>query len=1597
MNEEKKDKIISKLSVRLKDSTDNVIGTGVLYYHPNLRDKVYVFTATHCLYKDSDEFEDKRDSLKIDFYNSSNRIYESIQINNIDEELISKNKDNDLAIIVLDKITIERIVGNIPLIRIATERQNNSDFTIKGFPKATKGKELDVIFPKWKQRMTEVNKFQLEITEDYTEWNIEGFSGSGVFLTTKDSIYLYGIFTRYRSEEKGRVIYCQFIPYLNSLLEKKYLPKIKFSYLGNNGITPVFFEHQVTNSIINLGPRFDERLNFQLPIAKLFNDLTFDDNFKTRFFKVLDSWLLESIYDEFSNNSDLKYIDDAFFSFKEKVKKWYTENELRVDIPIETDWIADEVYQLDEKIETELNLLRELQYQELKNRKDKGKDEPYKYLPDPYEKELRRLRKISRVNKDLLINLNEKININLSNYPCLIIKGGAGTGKSHLLGDIANQRLNNDYPAILLLGQLFSVTKTLEENILSLLGFEGSFGELIDVFNGIGKQIGSRIPILIDAINEGPGAKLWKGQIKSLIAQINEKPYVALVLTIRTTYFKSIVDKDLEEDKKITFKEHEGFKGNEYSALKMFCEHHGLKQPSFPILSREYTNPLFLKIMCEGVYSSGGREFPQGFHGINKVFDSFVDAIDSKLEEKREEYIGRKLTREVVNEFSIRIFKDDHRRLELKEAFGLMDEKFPRFPYLLNDLIQEGIFIKNIWHDYKNDNDIEVIYFSYERLGDFYVSKEILNKYIGKEQVLEAFKKESFLGKLLEEDHYKNRGIIEALSILIPEKFGVEIFEAYSWVYEEVEKYNKFKERDRLSNNNFYHYSHISSDISNFFLDSLSWRTIESIDDEKITTWLEEVDYHIDYDEWFLKLVELTVIKNHPLNSDRLFRILNRFSMPERDSFWQQHVRYYSGYQDNGNGFPIKRLLDWAWSTDVSVSSDEEVVRLTGQTLAWILSSTDRKLRDQTTKALVNLLQEQNSALISILKAFEDVDDLYIRERLYAVAYGCVLRTGNLLAVKEISQYVYKTIFKKTIPEHILLRDYARNIIEYAVYKNVPVDFELKLVRPPYKSKIPKLPTDDEISKFNIDHKSSDYDKEYGQTYNSVHFQVMNWDFGEKTIKPEINHFNKISFRAKKKYKKFLKSLNKEQKRSIKLLKIQVKAEFFFKDKKDRIIKGLGSEENYEEKLRDIMKLSTHVDKSIEEVFSGKKLKYVREVIVPFLRLKNEIKEQKYLDNKLNSIPFRRWIVKRVFDLGYDMKLHGKYDKNFSYYGRDSSDKESIGEKYQWIALHEILAIISDNYKIEDFHREDFNYYKGAWQLYARDIDPISITKVNDNEYDDDPFEDEKEKHWWSDENYSYWNQSNFEWSRNIQDLPKMQNVVEKIDDKGNEWLFLEYYPEWQEPKKIGEKKYDSKRKRVHYLIQGYLVNKDEKINVIEFLKNKNFFDRWMPENGDGYTNLFSREKFWSPAYFDSYRDDEWSEVYCRETGENMEEKLIVATTNVKGSISSDKSGANFKYNIPCRRIFEGMNLQYSNIDGDFINDKEINVVTNINKRGTLINKKEFLSFLKENNMEIIWTLLGEKIAQSEGGFYHFGVPCGVFYLDENNLVKGEMNMFERS
>ena len=92
------------------------------------------------------------------------------------------------------------------------------------------------------------------------------------------------------------------------------------------------------------------------------------------------------------------------------------------------------------------------------------------------------------------------------------------------------------------------------------------------------------------------------------------------------------------------------------------------------------------------------------------------------------------------------------------------------------------------------------------------------------------------------------------------------------------------------------------------------------------------------------------------------------------------------------------------------------------------------------------------------------------------------------------------------------------------------------------------------------------------------------------------------------------------------------------------------------------------------------------------------------------------------------------------------------------------------------------------------------------------------------------------------------------------------------------------------------------------------------------------------------------------------------------------------------------MEMEYDSKDGQYI-DKHGNLlaVTYGNEK-ILVRKDLLLSFLSQHNLSLLWLVRGEKRVFMTGGFGCISecMPCGVYYIDENDNPYGILKTYKR-
>lgn len=1558
--------IITQITVELhKDDTSlQKLGSGVLYTCGKLSGAVYVLTAKHCLsgLKDTD-----RVSLRV--YNPESRGYEYVTPSH---QIILRHSTDDAGIIIFNRQELVTINPNLPSVFVVDKNVEYEDAVSKGFPMAsldqtsTTGESaLVAISMNYRQEMLTENSFQLTTSDDYSEDTIIGMSGAGIFVEACEELYINGIFIRYSDEERGRIIYAQRLSSFNELLGTEFKKKMPLTYLGHHGLGHKTFENNVNESVANLGPRYCQKVNVKTGTARYFGCVAKTQGYYDRVTRVIDVWLTEKSYRIRKDSPRIGGLESTLKGIRADFGTALAELDSHIEKNIDFTALKKRIDDFSEEIEQ----VRHGLYSDYSAVTDGSID-----LRKEIEADKSRLSEISRDLYSFTSDY-EDLKISLANNPYLIINGEAGCGKSHLLGDMASNRIAEGLPTLLFLGTDFA-GETYESTITSKTGFKGTFPEFLSSFNQIGMQVGSRALLMIDALNEGNGATLWKTRLSGLISAIAEYPAIGLVVSVRSTYYEDVIPDDVESLCHATIIEHKGFKGLEYEAVRQFCKTYELNLPNVPILTPEFCNPLFLKIICDTLDATGEKNFPKGFNGVTSIFSQYLKTLDKQFEKKKSEYKYRDVVSKAVSLLALPIFEAKYNLLKIDEADLLLQSQFPNCPTLLADLIDNNVLIKTKSQSREEHEDYVV--FCYQRISDYVIAGEIVKRYSEWESFVGSISTDAALRNVIVDTYWSNKGILESLAVLVPEKFGHEIIDVIRYI-----------PKKELRNSYYYCLTFISEAQIN----SLNWRSIESINKEAITTFLSSKYCQIDADAWYYKLTELSSIPDHPFNADYFHAMMMSVTMAQRDATFQYFFNSCAGYDGDKCANPLRRLIDWAWMEGVSEKADSESCRLAAIMLCWLLSSTYIKHRDEATKALVNLLSEKVDVLIGTIRSFENVDDMYIYERLYAVAYGVALRTSSRDGLKKLGRYVYETIFKhNNPPTDILLRDHARNIVEYACHKSGLTRVDMKKVRPPYSSTLPIWPTDKDVEDLQIDYETPEYKKDRGYEHNLIWESVKGGlaDFWHKLAEPVLERFYSISIAEESEFQKAERMFKGEMRKMVKMLS-EIKA--------SNILKGHTTSES--DVYRD--EILCLITESIERQMTEEQLRAMNKVMIPFYVKELPLRNHRY-SNRFPTGGIRNWLVRRAYGLGFDVKLHGSYDKfakNWTiYHSEDRIDR--IGKKYQWIAFHEIMGILADNYKFDNDYANEgsggYELYHGTWQFFLRNINPSLIARVKAENFEaSDNGEDGEYRKWYEEEKFDNWTYSGTDetWTSMSKDLPDPVGMILKMDDSGVEWLTLNNSGSWDEPKNIGKEKhqYQLKRHDVAMYVDAILVKDQDRDAAINSLEKMNLWGK-VEIPSDDWQYLVNREKFWSPAYKDVYRRyEDWSD-----TIEGLDVPFIFTSEKACGHIEGDSSGTISKYGIPCKRLFEGLGMEYDSHDGQYIDEKGNLVALTYGYDQILVKKAPLLRYLVQNGLAILWIVRGQKRIYVSGGKGCLSEhdACGIYYLDGNNNPIGYIKMYKR-
>jgi len=1162
--------------------------------------------------------------------------------------------------------------------------------------------------------------------------------------------------------------------------------------------------------------------------------------------------------------------------------------------------------------------------------------------------------------------IQDGVKTDLFSVPRMILKGEAGIGKTHLLCDYANNRVSADKPTLIFLSHEFTDAKSADPILCmaTLMGYVKRADFLKDLKSLVSSS-SDRVCLIIDAVNEAESVK-W-----SQLSELFSIKGLSLVISVRNGYERLIPNSN-----KYSTVEHFGFSEMEWDAVSTFFKHYKMKMPEIPIINPEFRNPLFLMVFCEAYAGKTDKTFKG--KGATHVLEQYVITQSEKIVKDLNIKLDKKyLWNNIIKEIGKWMGANSTPRVLRPQLLKIIkaDAKLSAHAVKLIGLMEHyGLLLKYPNYTKNGKRNGYRYEFTYNRFSDHIIVRSLLTENTINSQ--ERAEKFFANGKFLDSNIY-NTGLLEALSIQVPERCKKAEF---VWVIPE-------KYRD-------------CPNVKAAFLNGVKWRDVELDGLDKKTgelLYLDEsqVKKYInkylldDFDDVMDCLFDVSVVPNHPLNALKIHEILSRIDMPKRDSWLQSYM--LNTTDKSGNA--ISRIQSWSTSELPKDINNPKAILLAGIELAWTLSSTDSNLRNRSTRALVQLFRHHRKILIELLNMFIDTDDPYIAERLFAVMYGVIsLDPYNKDESKLLVKWIYKNhiLNKKRRPD-ALMDDYAKGLIELYVrrYKN-DINVNLKKITPPFSCY--KFP--DDIP--NINNLKRKYNKKDNHDYYSIWGSLMYGeggagiaDFGNYTAGSALRGFINIPLSKKlpdmprKKFDNFKESLSKKQKA---LLKEYESKKFSNLRISFAILGDVGEEKVIDPKVSDeeVAQALKEFEKSLSIFKKHNYRKYE-----PYITGEKTFKKI-FEDYDINIA--RRWMMDRVIKLGWSPKLHGQYDKNRGSFDRtQNSGVERIGKKYQWISLYEFLAILGSNY----FYNQDSwiddapVIFKGAYQTYTRDIDPtVDPLLMNDIANKDE----DKDNIWWIPK-YSAWDTKN--WRLSSEDIPKPATIIESRHDNKS-FITLLSWATWKSEKENPEDEDDRRYSELWVRTQGYVINKKDLQTILDWGKDKRFYNETLPQPADGSNSVFLSEFPISSAYQETtalYESKNGWIVPDKQTPFKVMQPIIQYTGN---SVEKDKTLSEvgirvYSQSLGLRKL---LNVQNTDVLGQYESkDKRIRmfdpaISNRLGSSALLANKDEFIKALNKKGLTIIWAVLGEKLYHNNGNYASDRLEVqGICYLANDGKI----------
>ncbi len=622
--------------------------------------------------------------------------------------------------------------------------------------------------------------------------------------------------------------------------------------------------------------------------------------------------------------------------------------------------------------------------------------------------------------------------INDANTKDIHILSSAGYGKTNIACNICLETLKKDIPSLLILGSSFRKNENPKIQILEQLEIntQYTFKQFLQALNTLGFTKGIKIPIIIDGLNESkPFDDIWKSNIKDIIKDIEELEYVLLITTCRDRYVEAIFEEP-DITKIPNIKKLSGLSEKQrLQAIPKYFKKYNIVPTSWNFNQELFVDPLLLKIFS--VVNKDSNNLHISLENVYDSIDKYIDEIEensSKVNSKIDK-IAKKHIESQIKLFCEHLWLNSTREISDFEFNKIISPESPKQTGdLTKKLLDEGLcFQKNL------KNDEETVQFTYDKVAGYAIASKVLLKNISKPEEVKDKLIELGIERMLFNEktyHPLRQDILMSLLHLLPNKFGIQLFELFENESVLEESYNNI----------------------DYFINNPEGQ-------EKILkSILKEKRESRNFKILFEKLFENNFKKEVHGLGEFTIKVLSSLTQVEIDVYWSELIR-----KNKHSVYPLLREINKPYlKSSVSERNTEQDLYLSFLST----TSSDKSIRNLATENLFLIGKKHPEKLLELANITILFSDINCLESIVVAICGTILSIKDKDFTQDCLSFFENQFIPKLSNTHICIIEYIYTIQEFAktIY-NLDFTKEVQFLKENYDINVEKEIEDEVVHK----------------------------------------------------------------------------------------------------------------------------------------------------------------------------------------------------------------------------------------------------------------------------------------------------------------------------------------------------------------------------------------------------------------------------------------------------------------------------------------------------------------------------------------------------